>query len=152
MYKQHHVHIYNEETGEREPLTACRQKDNPKLCKLDFPRTQWMTDHAIVLCHGLLTKMGIPCSGGRNKLGGLHGPMNQADINGTHPGMLGSQRCNSDVQLPYRFPITAETHCCDEDCVRKASEADITRSCQISQDARGICLRLLYQTATNGIQ
>ena len=37
--KQHHVHILNEETGEREPLTHCRRADNPKLCKADFPRT-----------------------------------------------------------------------------------------------------------------
>ena len=40
--KQHHVHILNEETGERMPLTHCRRPDNPKLCKADFPRTQWL--------------------------------------------------------------------------------------------------------------
>ena len=38
-HKQHHVHIYNDETEEKEPLQACRRKDNPKLCKADFPRT-----------------------------------------------------------------------------------------------------------------
>ena len=34
--KQHHVHILNEKTGEREPLTRCRRADNPKLCQADF--------------------------------------------------------------------------------------------------------------------
>ena len=35
--KQHHVHIVNEKTNEREPLAACRRKDNPKECKSEFP-------------------------------------------------------------------------------------------------------------------
>ena len=38
-YKQHHVHPMNSETGERELVTGCRRKDNPDLCKGDFPRT-----------------------------------------------------------------------------------------------------------------
>ena len=33
--KQHHVHIVNEKTNEREPLAACRSKHNPKVCKSD---------------------------------------------------------------------------------------------------------------------
>ena len=28
--KQHHVHTVNEKTNEREPLPACRRKDNQK--------------------------------------------------------------------------------------------------------------------------
>ena len=36
--KQHHVHMINEKTNEREPLAACRRKDNPKVCKSDFLR------------------------------------------------------------------------------------------------------------------
>ena len=34
------IHILNETTGERVPLTHCRRVDNPKLCKADFPRTK----------------------------------------------------------------------------------------------------------------
>ena len=42
QYKQHHVHVYNDETQKREPLTACRRKDKPDECKAEFPRTQWI--------------------------------------------------------------------------------------------------------------
>ena len=34
--KQHHVHLLNVDTQVREPLAACRRKDNPNLCKADF--------------------------------------------------------------------------------------------------------------------
>lgn len=120
--KQHHVHIVNEVTGERKPLTACRRKDNPKLCKSDFPRTPWLINRAVVLCKALLKKLSMPCGGRRGKLGSLHGPMNHDCINATHPALLAAQRFNSDVQLPYRFPITFETHCCSEDCVEVEQE------------------------------
>ena len=39
-HKLHHIHILNETTGERVPLTHCRRVDNPKLCKGDFPPYQ----------------------------------------------------------------------------------------------------------------
>ena len=36
--KQHHVHILNEETGEREPLTHCRRADNPNAKQTSHER------------------------------------------------------------------------------------------------------------------
>ena len=50
LRKQHHVHIYNPATEQREPLTACKRKDNPKLYKGDLPRIIWLIDKAVVLC------------------------------------------------------------------------------------------------------
>ena len=50
--KQNHVHLKNEETGERVPLPACRWKDNPKLCKAEFPRASQIIGRAIVVCPG----------------------------------------------------------------------------------------------------
>ena len=138
-HKQHHVHVYNPETGEREPLQACRRKDKPALCKADFPRTGWIIDTAVILCHGLLKSMGMPGGGRRSKLGSLHGPMNDENLNGTHPAMLAAQRFNSDVQLPYRFPIIATSHAreCDEKCVHDDVDDDeIVRAAQIAQDAQ----------------
>ena len=87
LRKQHHVHILNTETGVREPLTACRRKDNPKVCKADFPRTMWLIDKAVVLCQGLIRKMNMALNGRKSKLGALHGPMNQESLNVTHPAM-----------------------------------------------------------------
>lgn len=135
--KQNHVHVRNPDTGEREPLQACRRKDNPKLCKGEFPRP-WLIDKAVVLCRGLIKKMRMHLGGRRSKLGAMHGPMNQESLNGTHPAMLAAQRCNSDVQLPYRFPITEETHMgCSEECIGDPKNEDvIVRAAQVAQDAQ----------------
>ena len=106
IVKQHHVHLRNLDTHLREPLGSCRRKDNPKSCKADFPRMSWLVRRAVILCIHLLEQMGLPTRGRRCQLGRLHGPINHESINGTHPAMLAAQRCNSDVQLPYRFPKT----------------------------------------------
>ena len=98
--------MYNSNTDSRDPLQACRRKDKPAECKAEFPRTTWLIEQAAVLCKGLLNKLKMANGGRRNKLGSLHGPINHEYLNGTHPAMLAAQRFNSDVQLPYRFPIT----------------------------------------------
>lgn len=112
--KQNHVHVPNAK-GERVPLAHCRRADNPKLCKGDFPRKKWLIEKPAVLCPGLLRRMEMPASGRRNFIGGLHGPMNDDSLNGTHPAFLSAAPCNSDLQLPYRLPICTETHN-DEEC------------------------------------
>jgi len=136
--RQHHVHIYSEQTKQREPLPACRRKDDPNKCKSGYPHTLWLIDRCVILCQGLLEKMGLPSSGRRTKLGSLFGPMGHEYLNGTHPAMLAAQRCNSDVQLPYRFPITPQTH--DASCGRSCSEAQskqkIIEAAQVAQDAQ----------------
>ena len=135
LHKQHHVHTVNAE-GERVPFSHCRRKDNPKLCKADFPRTKWLIDRAVVLCQGLIRRMGMAASGRRSKLGSLHGPMNHESLNATHPAMLAAHRFNGDVQLPYRLPICAETHDCEEDCVEQVEESVIVEAAQVAQDAQ----------------
>ena len=97
-YKQHHVHPVNLKTGKREPLTACRRKDNPALCKGDFPRTERSIERAVVLCPGLLRRLAMPFGGRRSKLGSMHGPTDHPYLNGTHPAMLVAMRFNSDLQ------------------------------------------------------
>ena len=66
----------------------------------------------------------------------MHGPMNHPSINATHPAMLACQRCNSDVQLPYRFPIIRETHFCDLDPCLQNNDGVVIRSAQNLQDAQ----------------
>ena len=80
--------------------------------------------------------MGLVVRGVRNKLGALHGPMNHESINGTHPAMLAAQRCNSDVQLPYRFPICTETHCCDDPSCLQQNDKKIIEAAQQAQDSQ----------------
>ena len=125
LQKQYHVHVFNEETRQREPLQACRRKDKPSLCKGDFPR-QWIIEKAVVLGKALCRRFDTACTGRKSKLGGLHGPQDHEAINGTSGGMLTAHRFNSDVQLPYRFPVSQETHCCtDERCIYDANEGSI---------------------------
>ena len=141
-FKQNHVHPINLKTNQREPLTACRRKDNPALCKGDFPRSERLIQRAVILCPGLLRRLSMPFGGRRSKLGSMHGPMNHAYLNGTHPAMLVAMRFNSDVQLPYRFPITQETHdvemCGDENCVQACDDEEIIESCQSAQNAQAL--------------
>ena len=73
---QHHVHILNTETGTRQPLSACRRKDNPKLCKGDFPRTFWLIEKAVVLCQHLIYRIGMALTARNSKLGAFHIPLN----------------------------------------------------------------------------
>ena len=134
-HRQHHIHIPNDD-GTRIPLAHCRHIDNPKLCKSEFPRTKWLTEKPVVLCKCILNKMGLPASGRRNKLGSLHGPMNNEWLNGTHPAMLAAQGCNSDVQLPYRLPISAGTHSCDGSCLGDINEEEMVLAAQLAQDAQ----------------
>ena len=121
-------------------LEHCKRKDKKNECKNHFPRTTWLIDKAVVLCKGLLQRMGMPHQGRKNMIGALHGPMNEANLNGTHPAMLAAQQCNSDVQLPYRLPITPETHsslCTEADtCTAAFDDMDVVRSCQVAQNTQ----------------
>ena len=136
--KQNHVHTLNAK-GERVPLTHCRRSDDPTKCKGDFPRTKWIISDAVVLCQGLMKKMGMPCGGRRNRLGSLHGPQNEESLNGTHPAMTVALPYNSRVQLPYRLPICSSTHAtkhCAEDCINTVNYKEMLNAAQNSQDAQ----------------
>ncbi len=138
--KQHHVHIWDEAKQDYVVLEHCKAKGNQNECKSHFPRTKWLVKSAVVLCRGLLQQMEMPCQGRKNMLGSLHGPMNEPNINGTQPAMLATQQCNSDVQLPYRLPVSAATH--SDLCPLKAACLEtydikaVVRSCQLAQDAQ----------------
>ena len=138
--KQHHIHLPNEK-GEKVPLTHCRRPDDPTKCKSDFPRTSWLIEEAVVSCRGLLERMGLASTGRRSKLGSLHGPMNHESLNGSANALLAVQQFNSDVQLPYRFPLCDATHSqqCDEECLQDFDEADeiaMVYATQFAQDAQ----------------
>ena len=66
--------------------------------------------------------------------------MNHAYLNGTHPALLVAMRFNSDVQLPYRLQISAQTHandvCDDPTCYEDVDQREILDSCQSAQNAQ----------------
>ncbi|CAE7250581.1 pfh1, partial [Symbiodinium natans] len=126
--------------AERLPLAHCRDPRDPTKCKAGFPKPQeQMTDAAVLVCEGLAKHMGLPVKGKRSALGALWGPVNDPNLNGTHPALLAALRCNSDVQVPYRFPILAELHeddLCQEDCAAGADPRQVVKQAQQNQAAQ----------------
>ena len=138
LLKQHHVHILDPTTNERLPLRGCQRTNKPNECKSEFPRKQWVTDTASVLCPCQLRQHNMPHTGRKNRLGSLHGPYMHEWLNPCHPAMLAALRgCNVDVQVPYRLPFR-----CAE-CGEKSTEGtlrDICLAAQRAQDAQtGYC-------------
>ena len=50
--------------------------------------------------------------------------------------MLAAHGFNSDVQLPYRLPITAHTYSCDGACLTDTNNDDMVMAAQFAQDAQ----------------
>ena len=137
-HKQHHVHIMDGK-GVRQPLNHCRDPKDPSKCKAHFPREKWLTEAPYLVCPELAKKKDMPHKGKKSMTGTVWGPCNDPNINGTHPALLAGLRCNSDVQLPYRFPITADTHChhlCKDKCDEKLPLWQLVREAQTNQAAQ----------------
>ena len=134
--KQHHVHLPGPD-GERRPLKHCQDARDPTKCKSGFPRNTWLTEEPLLICSQEAQRRGMPHKGKRSMVGIPWGPCNDPNLNGTHPALLCGLRCNSDVQLPYRFPILPSTHSslCSGDCCQ-AQTADLVRDAQITQAAQ----------------
>ena len=138
MHKQHHVHIPDSE-GIRRPLAHCRDPTDPDKCKAGFPHDGWLTDDRLHICPGLAEDLGMPFKGKKSMTGLLFGPCNDGNLNATHPALLAGARCNSDVQVPYRFPITSYTHrgdICDHECDKKVPIWSLTLQAQRTQSAQ----------------
>ena len=73
--------------------------------------------------------------------GCLHGPMNEENLNGTLPAMLSGAvglNFNSDLQIPYRFPVTETTRdrcVCEERCWETDRPIDMVLAAQRAQNA-----------------
>ena len=67
--------------------------------------------------------------------------MNHESLNGSAGVLLAAQQFNSDVQLPYRFPLCEATHSqqCEAECLLnydEAEEAAMVQMTQFAQDAQ----------------
>ena len=95
------------------------------------------------MCPGLGQKFELPVKGKRSLLGVCWGPVNEPNLNGNHPAFLATLRCNGDLQLPYRFPITTETHSdslCEENCAGRQAIRLLIREAQLTQDRVSVAL------------
>ena len=136
--KQHHVHLPDGPNGERRPLAHCRDPKDPTKCKSGFPRDRWLTDETFVVCPAMAEQLGMPHKGKRSMIGLAWGPCNDGSLNGHHPALLAGLRCNGDVQVPYRFPIThlSHHHGCADNCDEKVPIWSLMREAQINQAAQ----------------
>ena len=138
MHKQHHVHIPDAE-GVRRPLAHCRDPKDPMVCKAGYPHDDWLTEEFLLICPGLAEDLGMPYKGKKSMTGLLWGPCNDGNLNATHPALLASARCNGDVQVPFRFPITEVTHrhdICGHDCDQKMPIWNLAHAAQVNQAAQ----------------
>jgi len=138
MHKQHHVHMVDSK-GNRQPLNHCRDPKDPTKCKAHFPRTKWLTEEPVLICPGLADQKDMPYKGKRSMLGLPWGPCNDPNLNGCHPALLAALRSNCDVQPPYRFPITADTHSqafCQQNCEEKMPVWQLVKEAQTNQAAQ----------------
>ena len=140
-HKQHHIHLVSADGKKRLPLTCCRRRDKPKECCGGFPKDVQILkeERAVVVCPGLAKKMKLATKGRRNALGSISGPRNEGNVSGTHGAWAVALGDNTDVQLPYRLPITRGTHsefCQDENCVGDAADETLMHAAQMAQDAQ----------------
>ena len=138
MHKQHHVHIMDSK-GVRQPLNHCRDPKDPSKCKANFPREKWLTEEPYLICPKLAQQKDMPHKGKKSMTGLPWGPCNDPNLNGNHPALLATLRCNGDVQLPFRFPITPETHDCElcqEKCDQELPLWKLIQEAQINQAAQ----------------
>ncbi|CAJ1386816.1 unnamed protein product, partial [Effrenium voratum] len=140
--KQQHVHLPGPD-GQRQPLAHCQDARDPSKCKSGFPRDKALVDGTVLVCPGLGQKFELPVKGKRSLLGVCWGPVNEPNLNGNHPAFLAALRCNGDLQLPYRFPITTETHSdslCEENCAGRQAIRLLIREAQLTQDRASVAL------------
>ena len=81
----------------------------------------------------------LPVKGARNAIGSIKGMRNDDNLNGSAPALLVALRCNSDVSVPYRIPVTTETHCdhlCERSDCCDVKDADIVYAAQVAQDSQ----------------
>ena len=111
----------------------------PVLPSTGIPRDKQLTKNSLLICQGLAEDMQMPVTGKRSMLGSLWGPVNDPNLNGTHPALLAALRCNSDVQVPFRIPVTAATHqsqYCAKRCHEACRPEELVREAQTTQAAQ----------------
>ena len=128
--KQHHVHLPAGPSGERRPLAHCRDPKDPTRCKSGFPHNnQLILGRTALVCRGLAEQLDLPVKGKRSSLGLQWGPVNDANLNGNHPALLAALRCNGDLQVPYRFPVTIRRLTTASSARKRPASATATSSC-----------------------
>jgi len=149
---QHHWHDTDKE-GKDIPMKYCRIKTKHVggcNCKMGFPRQVAIANGVIqkdkyrhrVVCPGIAKSLGLRCSGRRNALGSIVGRRLCKWFSGTSAVMAKVFKSNTNVQVPYRVPITGDTH--DKDCTSEKCLSPKTRRRQFLIGQRAVKQMLGY--------
>lgn len=113
MRVNHHVHRLTEDNV-RMPMPYCKSKANPTECTKGFPRPLIAFDPRVeggsAMCPGMAKTFNVKATGSRSLLGTIATPRSNQWLNGSHKLLLANLPFNSDVLVPYRLPLMAETH------------------------------------------
>ena len=101
----HHVHVRDEASGERKPLSSCRPKGKPNECKAGFPLENEMTDEAILVCPCVAEDRNLPSSGPRSRIGSILSARNDPWLNAAPALWCEFSGDNGGLKFPMRIPI-----------------------------------------------
>ena len=137
-HSQHHWHK-REDKGERKSLPYCtpqtKQTKKGGLCKQGFPRKVASLERqcARVVCRGVASELNLKTSGTRNMLGSISSARTDEWFAPTSAILSCVCRSNTNVQCPYRLPITEATHdpwCQRPHCIKACNNKQICRNTQ----------------------
>jgi hypothetical protein len=146
---QHHWHTKTKE-GNDVPMKYCRPYGKHKVgacCKRGFPKHVFRMRNGQVdmqrvrprvICPGVARNMKLRCSGRRNMLGAIVGRRRDAYFSGTAALKAHLFRSNTNLQVPYRLPITEHTHdteCKSTKCLSQRNVKKMTLATQRAQKA-----------------
>ena len=126
---QHHWHLKDDE-GKRQPAPYCRHKNlkgkRQKQCKCrqGFPKK--VNHHPRIVCAGIAKLLDLPITGRRDMTGAISPSRHDEYCSGTSAAIAALSESNSDVQCPYRVPLTTETHdpaCTMTNCIAQGKLA-----------------------------
>ena len=142
---QHHWHFKDEE-GKRQPLPYCRHKHSKGKhnkeckCRQGFPKKvhPQVSSRPRVVCPGIAKLLDLPVTGRRDMTGAIAPSREDEYCSGTSAAVASVMESNTDVQCPYRLPLTAHTHdteCTAKNCISvdKASLKKLCRKVQRTQ-------------------
>ncbi len=119
-------------------MAACRSKDKPDQCKHGFMKDHLLDDRPRLLCRGLAEALSLPSKGRRNAVGSIEGSRNSGSINGSVPAMSVGTGDNNDIKIPYRLPITQQSHDveCDGNCPEEQPLEELIVAVEACQSAQ----------------
>ena len=108
---QNHIHPWwNNAEQKHTLLSGCRSSHNPNECRSGFPMDKLCSPHCLFICPQVVEERNLVRYGRRGQVGGFLPARNESWLNAAAKSLVGFTGFNVDVKVPYRLPLTRETH------------------------------------------